>query len=421
MAATQQTYTPMPVVSSNDANENEEDSGRLPDNITGQCVKSLGGKEVVGTEKDLDENAYGAAAVALVREVTNLQLQCKKGELQIITVTRLCSSVGIMVANLFLQLLLLNYIGSYVVEPAVRHVQLLYSEFHTQVFDAAGHIDSDVWADWELKDQVCQITMADRTFYYIILLLWALRILDELRKINRCVDDICYCPYCPKSDEMLQYTEDPSGDGSGACLITHLTGLMRWLLLSVVILPRSFIAVRLLVLGCRWLSASPTFPDMVLNALALVFVTDIDELLYSAILPAALKKQIADTNFFFEEQPKTKEMVDRQEWRLYLRTCIWLSLTVIFLFTYGEYLQTVLPNNLVDLRNHCAQFMMENQEPLCSAPSWMGHSQQCYPYNDHHLAGGLAAGHRMHHAMRQPHPTNHMAHAAHAHGHGHGR
>jgi len=385
----------------------------LSDNITGQCTKTLKGVEVCGTEKDLDENAYGAAAVALVREVTALSGQIRRKNVQSLTIVRLLSSTGLMAANLVLQFMLLNYIGSYVVEPAVRHVQTLYQDFHTEVFDADGHILADAWGDYAAKDRVCQITMADRWFYYIILFLWALRILDELRKIHRSLDDIWYCKSCASGEDMLEFTEDKSGDGAGVCLITHLTGFMRWMLVLLVILPRTFIALRLLVLGCRWLSASASFADMVLNALALVFVTDIDELLYNSILPAALKKQIADTNFFFVEEPQTKQHVDSKEWVHFRRTLCWLLATFLFLFVYGEYVQSVLPNDLNDLRLHCMEFVTSSQTPICTALSWGGKSEECYPYNKD-FGHGLAAAHGLHHTIR------HGAHGV-AHGHGHPR
>jgi len=386
---------------------------KLPDNITGQTTLTIKGRDVCGTERDLDENAYGAAFVALVREVTALSVQMRTRSVKASTIVRLSSSTGLMLVNLVLQFMLLNYIGSYVVEPAVRNVQTLYQDFHSQVFDSEGQIDQSVWTGYPMTDQVCQITMADKTFYYIILLLWALRILDELRKIQRQIDDICGCSGCSEASEMLEFTEDATGDGAGACLITHLTAQMRWLLLILVIMPRTFIAVRLLLLGCRWLSASASFSDMVLNAMALAFVTDIDERLYCSVLPNALKKQIADTNFFFEEEPKGKAQVDRSEWKMYKRTLAWLVLTSLFLFTYGEFLQTVLPNDLSDLRSHCSTYTERNASPICSLPTTGGQSKTCYPF-DTDISHGMAAGHVLtRHELGKGHHTR----AAHAHGH----
>lgn len=411
----------MPVLSGAESGaEGAEEHESLPDNITGQTTLTLKGREVCGTEKDLDENAYGAAFVALVREVTNLSIQVRTGQVKASTVVRLVASTGLMGANLIIQFMLLNYIGSYVVEPAVRNVQTLYQDFHSQVFNEQGHIDNQVWQGYALMDEVCQITMADKTFYYIILLLWAFKILDELRKIHRQVDDILSCKGCNEASEMLEFTEDTSGDGSGACLITHLTATMRWLLLLIVVLPRTFIALRLLVLGCRWLSASASFSDMVLNAMALGFVTDIDERLYCSILPAALKKQIADTNFFFEEKPKTRIQVDGAEWKMYRRTMMWLVATGLFLFGYGEVFQTVLPNDLADLRSHCAKFTEMQTEPLCTMPASGGQSSTCYPFDADEIqatpfavAGGGGRGRRGKRGKGMFHGGGAAAHAHH--------
>jgi len=39
------------------------------------------------------------------------------------------------------------------------------------------------------------------------------------------------------------------------------------------------------VLGARWLAATTSFQDLLLNAVALAFITELDELLYHALVP----------------------------------------------------------------------------------------------------------------------------------------
>jgi len=369
-----------------DADE-EGPPGMLPENITGQCVMNLHGVDRCGTEKDLDENAYGCAAVALVRESTRLAMELRKGTPYALTLVRLGSSLGLMAVNLALQFTLLKYISSYVVEPAVRGVQLKYQHFHATVFDPNGHINDEAWADYEFKSDVCEITMADSIFYYIILLLWTLRILEELRKIHSFMEEVITIKTCDSAEEQLEFTDTDNPELGGRCLITSLTRSMKVGLLSLVAIPRLIIAIYLLVLGCRWLSASANFGDMVLNALALVFVTDIDEALYDSVLPAALKKQIADTNWFFVEEPKQKAEVEKDEWILYKTTAIWLIMVASFLAVYGMVGQTVLPFGVIDIAQHCQDVQAQFETPLCDKISWMGWNRECYPYG-----GGGAHG-----------------------------
>jgi len=52
-------------------------------------------------------------------------------------------------------------------------------------------------------------------------------------------------------------------------------------ILFTIILPKAFIALFLLVIGCMYLAASQSNADLFLNCLALVFVLDIDEMIFN--------------------------------------------------------------------------------------------------------------------------------------------
>lgn len=58
-------------------------------------------------------------------------------------------------------------------------------------------------------------------------------------------------------------------ESDGECeIIVGLTRPIKAMLMSTCILPRYFIDVYLLWLGCRWLAATPSFGDLLLNAAA---------------------------------------------------------------------------------------------------------------------------------------------------------
>merc|ERR1740121_2522073 len=84
--------------------------------LTGQVqyrLTTFNGEEKWGTETDLDENAYGAAAVAIVKDVSKLCQQITdkvpfRGKA--LTLARLGFSLGIMMLNLIFQGLVLWYI-----------------------------------------------------------------------------------------------------------------------------------------------------------------------------------------------------------------------------------------------------------------------------------------------------------------------
>mmetsp|Transcript_16914 Transcript_16914/g.43784 ORF Transcript_16914/g.43784 Transcript_16914/m.43784 type:complete len:430 (+) Transcript_16914:90-1379(+) len=380
----------------------------LDEDITGQrevFIPSLGLK-VWGTQTDLDENAYGAASVALIKDITLLHHQWQTGVPWAgisLTVVRLNIALGIMAANLIFQGLILWYIWLFVVMPSVRNVQSLYANFRAENFDQNGNLSADAWEEYEGKGEVCQITMSSRPFYFGILILWALLMLDELRKAQRVTMDILAIKPVTKLTDQLCYAKDEGYEHGGSCLVVGLTPCMRWSVIFFVCVPRLLIGLALLFMGCQWLSSAASFSDMTLNAMALEFVKNIDEILYESILPPQLKQAIADTNVFKIEARKTKKDLDSAEWKGYRRTLAWIAFMVGSLGTYAFVVQTVLPFNLTELNTLCAAQRQEAQTPICSHWTWQGGSESCYPYGRRYFAGGV--GH--HHG--KPMTTDHSA------------
>mmetsp|Transcript_85941 Transcript_85941/g.246682 ORF Transcript_85941/g.246682 Transcript_85941/m.246682 type:complete len:322 (+) Transcript_85941:74-1039(+) len=249
----------------------------LDDALTGQhevFIPSLGLK-VWGTQSDLDENAYGAAAVALIKDITKLRYQWQAGVPWAgisLTVVRLSFALGIMAANLIFQGLILWYIWVFVVNPSVRNVQELYANFRAENFDQHGNLRADAWEEYAGKGDVCQITMSSRPFYFGILILWALLMLDELRKSQRVAMDIMAIKPVTKLTDQLCYSKDEGFEHGGSCLVVGLTPCMRWSVFFFVCVPRTLIGLALLFMGCQWLSSAASFSDMTLNAMALEFV-----------------------------------------------------------------------------------------------------------------------------------------------------
>jgi len=357
----------------------------LPEEMTGQQEMTLTstGETVCGTESDLDENAYGAAAVALVRDIPKLQLQIRQGvpwpEVSL-TLTRLGFSLGVMIVNLAFQTVMLCYIWVFVVSPSVRNVQVMYADFHLANFDSDGNFDHEAWASYDGKSDVCSVTMSSRTFYFGILTLWGLLMMQELRGCQRVFNDIWGVRSVDRVDQMLDYVSTGDYLLGGRCLIIGLTKSVRASVIILVCIPRTLLALGLLFLGCQWLSSAASFSDMTLNAMALEFVKNIDELLYDAILPRHLKTQIAETNVFKIEKKKTKGDLDKAEWTGYKRTVGWIAFMVVYLAVYGFVVQTVLPFNLAELAGHCQQEIADSEKPLCSHMNFMSGSESCYPY-----------------------------------------
>merc|ERR1719223_1783633 len=73
--------------------------------------------------------------------------------------------------------------------------------------------------------------------------------------------------------------------GSGRRIIYQLTMCVKALLSLLIFMPRIVINCILLWLGCRWLLATTSFSDLLLNAVALTFVLDLGQIFYHAAVP----------------------------------------------------------------------------------------------------------------------------------------
>eukprot|EP00440_Ansanella_granifera_P077039 gb/GFBE01083604.1/.p1 GENE.gb/GFBE01083604.1/~~gb/GFBE01083604.1/.p1 ORF type:complete len:434 (+),score=65.04 gb/GFBE01083604.1/:1-1302(+) len=343
-------------------------------------TKDQHGNAIFGTEQDIGEDAWAAAVVAVVRDLTVIGMKRQNNMPIALNITRLACSGFVVVINFLLQIALLVFIHLYLVEPAVRRVQLLYHHFLSQVFDADGNILENGWEDYGRKDEICDLAMLNRYFYYALLLIWVLTGLQEVRMVQRMMANIWSMPSCHKNADMLDFLETNSFSWGGKVHIRALTPLVRWTVLLSICLPRGLIAVFLSSLGCRWLSASNKFSNMILNSLALAFVIHIDDLLYHSILPVATRKQISDTKLFYQDgtKPKSVRQVEQSQWLGYYRSAFYMFLAVVLLVLYGEVFQTVLPANMGFLQRMCHEHNFLSRQVICNTPALFDHSV-CYP------------------------------------------
>merc|ERR1719507_2338189 len=77
--------------------------------------------------------------------------------------------------------------------------------------------------------------------------------------------------------------------------VMRLTAVVRCSLVTVLIVPKCLITVLLTLIGFVWLTATVSFADLILNAVALAFIIQIDEQIYNVLIPNSLKERMAQT------------------------------------------------------------------------------------------------------------------------------
>lgn len=342
-------------------------------------------------EFDIPEDAYGAAMLALAKDLTDLVI---KERISMLTITRLSFPMVVLTVNLVLQFLCLFYINSFVVAPSVHHVQETYGRYHTLVWDKNGKFLEERWNDegvysQDEKSNLCQIAMTNQVFYYTVLLLWTVSSMHEIRTAQRLFGNIMRVP---RAETLGDQIVVDNVDGS-KITIRALKPIVRSLMIGIVVLPKIIISCCLMLLGMRWLSATTSFEELVMNAVSMTFVTQIDELLYHFALPANYRNQVADINFSLDITP---EEAERETWFSYVRSAFYCGLTFLIVHIYAEYIQDVLPNAVYKADENCIKWQKDNTKTRCGFTfehffrkmidrgfsASMSTSQQCYPYGE---------------------------------------
>merc|ERR1740130_1109111 len=92
-------------------------------------------------------------------------------------------------------------------------------------------------------------------------------------------------PKLPVGESVAEMIHERECDGEEHFDIVALTPGARCSLYVLAIIPKLLIAMFLFWIGMRWLTSTDSFGDLIMNALALEFVLNIDELFFNSFFP----------------------------------------------------------------------------------------------------------------------------------------
>jgi len=357
----------------------EQESAITRDIRTGAADLEIG--ELEEKVLDIPEDAYGAGMLALVRDVWRIY----RGEE--VCVSLVCSvlSLGLLILNLVLQFAILLYVYIYVVRTAMRTVQVQFAHFRTHVHNAEGEFQLELWEDYDelRKKRLCQIPLSDLKFYYSVITCWTLTCMREVKSAHRLFHDVAAMPVCSTSAEMIEHKSDGSEE---KIFIVKLTCFTRTLLVLFICVPKFLISIALLWLGCQWLSATTSFTELVLNAVAMEFIINIDEVVYEAMLPRWYQRQVADIDFLsrtYSTVPKA-ERERAAMWHGTKRTLSYLLASVLWVSVFSQVLQQVLPIDFSEIGTHCRAYIVQSTTPICLQMAYSlgddANVAECYPF-----------------------------------------
>ena len=173
-------------------------------------------------------------------------------------------------------------------------------------------------------------------FMFATLTLWWITMLNEFRKNEQLLGTLSQVRRTDNIAEMVAVGED------GMVRFRRLTSPVRWTLYMVLVVPKISICIGLLLIGTVWLTATDSYGDLILNAIALESVIQVDELLFSAMLPSFICERIEESKFVMPAQGEQSVMQKRQTfYNGYRRSFIYYfgvcTMVCVFL-TYGKQL-----------------------------------------------------------------------------------
>jgi hypothetical protein len=345
-------------------------------------------------KEDIDHDVWGATMLVILKDLPDILA----GHASLEQGLR-CGFIAVAyLLNLGLQFMLCVWIMTKITLPSIRESQDIYSKFHQVAFEIVnGHpvfskdlfTDPHTGMDPDEIERLCNFGISKRLFLYAILFLWMSQCMQELKNIERINRRIFQLPLLPSKvspHDMCYEVKD--GEESvhfeeKLDLIVALDRRTTFFLYVLILAPRLIICVLLSFLGQQWLIASEDSSDLMLNSLALVFVVDVDHLLYVVYLPARMDKALDVTKFAVPlRKKKDNETVEDFERELERQDII-VSFTRSFGYLIGTCLcvflavhfQVIFPGYSWDVRGACAQ-LETSLMPDC-APFSGG---DCFPY-----------------------------------------
>jgi hypothetical protein len=188
-------------------------------------------------------------------------------------------------------------------------------------------------------------------------------------------------------------------------MITTITSTSKFACLVMCAL-RALISFFLLFEGFLWLSATTSFGDLILNAVALAFILDVDGILYAFGLPLKVRESLAEVmiaDFSAEvairaqmEKGDTAAAMDLIQQYVSGTASLWnrakwifASFNVVYLYVFEGVLDvipylTVLPGYNHDVEDVCKGTFVSYDSMTCNeACSFWSETpctQKCFPY-----------------------------------------
>lgn len=312
----------------------------------------------------LDEDIYGMGIAALIRDTQRFAVGSEAFWLRLF---RLLLSLLTLTFCMTLQVFLLVQMKILVTSVSTNEARSTYETYEVHMYgdakDKMTKLDDgqlrgkpEFWnqnnfdsLDAAVKDAMCQVPLSQPSFFISILLVWTLVCFAELRHSFDIAGSLIWStPTIASMKNSIEETEELGDEG---VIVVGLTLPIKILAIVFVVVPRFIVSGILLWLGCRWLTGTFGFSDVLQNAVALEFVLLLKDIFYDTITPAHNKKETVNTlikPFSDQEGPSAS---------IFLGAFTWGVLAIIWVVGYIVYFQQVLPDYQWDVHDACVSYL----------------------------------------------------------------
>jgi len=336
------------------------------------------------TDIDIPADCWGAFIFIIVSDFPDMFA----GNLDREGIVRVAFTLALFLSNLYCQAMLLLFIGSKLMLPGMHSAQNVYREFHQHAF-INGQLDPDAWDSLEgtMKQEICELAMAQKIFVRVILFLWITTNAGEMKTTNTQRSAIAMLPPLPEGRDTRLMVKDEVKEGKYHFSVVCINTVTRSLLNLLVFLPKFVIASLLAITGSYWLLSAEGVGDLILNSLALAFVTQVDELFASVFFPDFFYEHVqhmvialpdSGEHAMLHADTQVAKAIRTKRFLLNTALLVTCAVGVECIIKY----QLVLPGYQFDVAGTCAKYFWETRRPWC-APGQEG----CFPF------GAGAGGH----------------------------
>uniref|UniRef100_A0A7S2QB19 Uncharacterized protein n=1 Tax=Zooxanthella nutricula TaxID=1333877 RepID=A0A7S2QB19_9DINO len=230
----------------------------------------------------------------------------------------------------------------------------LWSSIGGQKRGMPGNFDAGRFQtlDAGVKEGVCAIPLSRPIFTGLILFIWTLTCVGELRRTVELFRRlVCHGS---TSSRFLRVTIETQ-DSHDIFKLKTLGLNARALITLLIVLPRLGITFALLELGSRFLLATTSFENLIVNVLALAVIKDIKDLIYSTVVSAHDKRELELTRIAIADGDRR----ERSSLQSMLQASVWLIAAVAFVWLYMFRFQSVLPDYQWDVKRVCSPWIQE--------------------------------------------------------------